>query len=82
MLCLSVYECAPHVHMMKRVCDTCHEAEAEPKQLRASTVRLNVGGRAFETTADTLQLNCPYYFEPMLSGRIGMAVDSEGRFFH
>ena len=68
--------------MMKRVCDTSHDTshEAASKQLRVSTVRLNVGGRAFETTADTLQMNCPY-FEAMLSGRIGMAVDSEGRYF-
>ncbi|HIE69894.1 MAG TPA: hypothetical protein EYP98_06825, partial [Planctomycetes bacterium] len=52
---------------------------AECKQLRASTVRLNVGGRFFETTAATLA--AATYFEPMLSGRIGQAIDDDGRLF-
>ena len=66
--------------MKRPLCDTSDDFQAEPKQLRASTVRLNVGGRVFETTADTLAANCPY-FDPILNGRIGMGVDPEGCFF-
>ena len=48
------------------------------KQRRAATVRLNVGGTLFETTAETLT---PEYFDSVISGRIGHAVDGSGAFF-
>ena len=44
----------------------------------AETVRLNVGGCHYDTTASTLRLE---YFEPILTGRIGFALDEEGRLF-
>jgi hypothetical protein len=64
---------------MKRAQDGDNGGGAERKQLRASTIRLNVGGRYFETTEATLS-HCSY-FEPMLSGRFAHAVDPHGRLF-
>ena len=46
---------------------------------RASVVRLNVGGRAFDTTRETL-VGCDF-FRPILDGNIGSAVDVNGRVF-
>ena len=48
-------------------------------QCRASVVRLNVGGRAFDTTRETL-IGCDF-FRPILDGNIGSAVDVNGRVF-
>ena len=48
-------------------------------QCRASVVRLNVGGRAFDTTRETL-IGCEF-FRPILDGKIGSAVDVHGRIF-
>ena len=48
-------------------------------QCRASVVRLNVGGRAFDTTRETL-VGCDF-FRPILDGNIGSAVDVNGRVF-
>ena len=45
----------------------------------ASIVRLNVGGRAFHTTEDTLSL-CSY-FQPVLDGRLQHGTDEQGRLF-
>ena len=46
---------------------------------RASVVRLNVGGKAFDTTRETL-VGCEF-FRPILDGKIGSAVDVHGRIF-
>ena len=48
-------------------------------QCRASVVRLNVGGRTFDTTRETL-VGCEF-FRPILDGQIGSAVDANGRLF-
>ena len=48
-------------------------------QCRASVVRLNVGGRTFDTTRETL-VGCDF-FRPILDGNIGSAVDVNGRVF-
>ena len=48
-------------------------------QCRASVVRLNVGGRAFDTTRETL-IGCEF-FRPILDGKLGSAVDANGRIF-
>ena len=48
-------------------------------QCRASVVRLNVGGRAFDTTRETL-VGCEF-FRPILDGNLGTAVDINGRIF-
>ena len=45
----------------------------------ASIVKLNVGGRSFHTTADTLSL-CDY-FKPVLNGRISHGRDERGHLF-
>ena len=45
----------------------------------ASIVKLNVGGRAFHTTKDTLSL-CSY-FQPVLDGRLPHGKDDQGRLF-
>ena len=45
----------------------------------ASIVKLNVGGRAFHTTKDTLSL-CSY-FQPVLDGRLPHGADEHGRLF-
>ena len=45
----------------------------------ASIVKLNVGGRAFHTTKDTLSL-CSY-FQPVLDGRLPHGKDEHGRLF-
>ena len=45
----------------------------------ASIVQLNVGGKAFHTTADTLSL-CGY-FKPVLDGRLQHGKDDHGRMF-
>ena len=50
-----------------------------PRSPSAAIVRLNVGGRAFDTTRDTLA-HCGY-FEPYLEGRMTHAVDRDGRLF-
>ena len=48
-------------------------------QCRASVIRLNVGGRAFDTTRETL-VGCEF-FRPILEGNIGSALDVNGRIF-
>ncbi len=45
----------------------------------AEVIRLNVGGRHFDTTRETLSM--AGYFEPYLNERIGHAVDEQGRLF-
>ena len=45
----------------------------------ACIVKLNVGGRAFHTTKDTLSL-CSY-FQPVLDGRLPHGKDDHGRLF-
>ena len=45
----------------------------------ASILKLNVGGRAFHTTKDTLSL-CSY-FQPVLDGRLPHGTDEQGRLF-
>jgi len=49
----------------------------ETKQRRLGTVKLNVGGHYFETTADTLTMFS--FFDSMLSERMPSAVDENGR---
>ena len=49
-----------------------------PPPKRAAIVRLNVGGHHFKTTKDTLKCT---YFAPFIEGRMGHAVDDEGRLF-
>ena len=50
-----------------------------PPAKRAGVVRLNVGGRHFDTTKDTLS-KCTY-FAPYIEGRIDHATDEDGRLF-
>jgi len=50
-----------------------------PRSPYAAIVRLNVGGRAFDTTRDTLSA-CGF-FAPYLEGRMAHAVDRDGRLF-
>ena len=45
----------------------------------ASILKLNVGGKAFHTTAETLSL-CDY-FKPVLDGRLQHGTDEHGRLF-
>ena len=47
--------------------------------MRAEIVALNIGGRVYETTKETLRRSA--YFEPFLEGRFAHAVDSHGRLF-
>jgi len=49
------------------------------KKISPSTVRLNVGGKHFDTTRDTLQ-RAPF-FAPWLEGLFEMACDEDGRIF-
>ena len=48
-------------------------------QCRASVVRLNVGGKVFDSTRETL-VGCEF-LRPILDGKIGSAVDVNGRMF-
>ena len=52
---------------------------SDHKRLRADTIRLSVGGRVFQTAPETLVK--AEYFQPILHGRIGHAVDDSGAFF-
>ena len=52
---------------------------SDQKRLRADTIRLSVGGRVFQTAPETLVK--AEYFQPILHGRIGHAVDDSGAFF-
>ena len=45
----------------------------------AEVIRLNVGGRCFDSTSDTLMK--ANYFETYMNGYIGHAVDQQGRLF-
>ena len=54
------------------------DASDNNKRLRADTIRLNVGGRLFETASETLVK--AEYFQPVLTRRIGHAVDDSGAF--
>ena len=49
------------------------------KKISSSTVRLNVGGKHFDTTRDTLQGAA--FFVPWLEGLFEMACDEDGRAF-
>lgn len=55
---------------MKRTCDG---------QMRAAIIRLNVGGRYFDTTKETLSMSS--FFDALLGGRMGHSVDDQGRLF-
>ena len=57
---------------MKRDC------QGAPK---AMAIKLNVGGRKFETTGDTLSSVRVSFFEPLLEGRIPYATDEDGYIF-
>lgn len=46
---------------------------------QAETIRLNVGGKRFETTASTL--SSMQFFDPLLEGRIPYAKDDQGYVF-
>ena len=46
------------------------------KQQRADTLRLNVGGRLFQMTRQTLE-GIPF-FAPLVDGRMPFAVDEKG----
>ena len=50
-----------------------------PKVPKVDTVRLNVGGRLFETCAETLA--DVSFFEPLLAGRFAHPVDNDGCIF-
>jgi len=52
---------------------------AMTKSLSSPIVRLNVGGKYFDTTRDTLQSAA--YFTPWLEGRFEMNCDESGRVF-
>ena len=45
----------------------------------ASIVKLNVGGKSFHTTAETLS-HCDY-FKPVIDGRLEHGTDEHGRLF-
>ena len=69
---------------MKRDCPCeCSSKSESLKHARchpqANIVRLNVGGKCFDTTAETL-LKLPI-FQPVLEGRFDFARDEDGRFF-
>ena len=49
------------------------------KKLSSSIVRLNVGGKHFDTTCETLRPAA--FFAPWLEGRFAMSCDEGGRFF-
>ena len=49
------------------------------KKVSSSIVRLNVGGKHYDTTRDTLRSSA--FFRPWLDGRFDMASDEEGRLF-
>ena len=53
-------------------------AHSPEQQQRADIVRLNVGGRRFDTTSTSLM--CPY-FVPLLEGRFDHGRDEDGRVF-
>ena len=63
---------------MKR-CHGVDDATVACVQPRVSSVRLNVGGRFFETTKATLARSA--FFEPIISGRFETELDTEGRIF-
>ena len=57
---------------MKRAAET----HPSPPAMKAAIVRLNVGGRLFATSRDTLT-KCAY-FDPFLAGRFPHATDDSG----
>ena len=59
---------------MKRACD-CQHFDGK----RAAVVRLNVGGRSFDATKETLS-KCTY-FDAYFEGRIDHSTDEQGRLF-
>ena len=66
--------CDEDSQFVKRACDV-------PSLLasRAATIRLNVGGRCFDASPETL--SSATFFEPIITGRIGHAVDENNRVF-
>ncbi len=65
---------------MKRESDNLPTPDATKlKQPRPDTMRLNIGGRRFETTCQTLA-GLPY-FEPLIEGRFAHAKDENGYVF-
>ena len=62
------------VQDMKRPCD-CLRSDGK----RAAVVRLNVGGRSFDATKETLS-KCTY-FDAYFEGRIDHSTDEQGRLF-
>ena len=60
---------------MKRAAET----HPTPPAMKAAIVRLNVGGRLFSTSRETLT-KCAY-FDPFLAGRILHATDDSGALF-
>ena len=61
--------------VMKRAAET----HPTPPAMKAAIVRLNVGGRLFSTSRETLT-KCAY-FDPFLAGRILHATDDRGALF-
>ena len=62
---------------MKRACDL--EGPSAGKRA-ALTVRLNVGGRFFDTTRETLS-SCPFFEHCLAERGCQMAEDDDGRIF-
>ena len=62
---------------MKRACD---EAGPSAGKRAALTVRLNVGGRCFDTTRETLS-SCPFFEHCLAERGCQMAEDEDGRIF-
>ena len=62
---------------MKRACD--QEGPSAGKRA-ALTVRLNVGGRYFDTTRETLS-SCPFFEHCLAERGCQMAEDDDGRIF-
>ena len=53
------------------------ERPIEP--MRADILRLNVGGRTFDTSPDTV--SGATFFRSSLEGHIGIRADADGRYF-
>ncbi len=68
-----------HVVISEQAMKRSRSPDTPPPKRVADIVKLNVGGRVFDTTASTLSVS--RFFEPLLEGRMDSGKDRNGRLF-